>query len=117
MLLALQQSGDLQLPVIPEYASHNGHLFYVVTNKPSQRDQLINHLKQQGIQSVFHYLPLHQSPYYQEKYAGSPLPEAERYADCLLRLPFFYELTNVQIEAVVTAVIQFYRNQTKSGQI
>lgn len=108
-LKLLEASGELQLPVIPEYASHNGHLFYLVTNKPSQRDQLIKHLNLKGIQAVFHYLPLHKSPYYNEKYTGLPLPEAERYADCLLRLPFFYDLSEVQIETVVNAIYSFYK--------
>jgi dTDP-4-amino-4,6-dideoxygalactose transaminase len=109
MLKPLQQAGYLQLPVIPGFASHNGHLFYIVTNKPSQRQQLINYLTQHGIQAVFHYLPLHLSTFFRNKYTGSTLPEAERYADCLLRLPFFYELTDEQIAAVADAVSAFYR--------
>jgi dTDP-4-amino-4,6-dideoxygalactose transaminase len=110
MLKPLQLSGDLQLPVIPEYASHNGHLFYIVTSKQSHRDRLIKQLNRQGIQAVFHYLPLHQSPYYKEKYTGSPLPESVRYADCLLRLPFYFELTEEQIKTVTDAIFSFYRN-------
>jgi dTDP-4-amino-4,6-dideoxygalactose transaminase len=108
MLKPLQNSGNIQLPVIPGYASHNGHLFYLVTSKPEQRDQLILHLYKQGIQAVFHYLPLHLSPFYKDKYTGMPLPESERYADCLLRLPFYYDLTEHQIMKVVNAVFSFY---------
>ncbi len=107
-LMPLQLSGDLQLPYIPDYASHNGHLFYIVTQQLSHRDRLIRHLNQQGIQAVFHYLPLHQSPFYKNKYTGRPLPESERYADCLLRLPFFYDLDDEQIETVVKAVFGFF---------
>ena len=114
LLRPLQQSGDIQLPVIPEYASHNGHLFYLVTSKPAERNQLIKHLLQQGIQAVFHYLPLHQSPYFKDKYTGLPLPEAERYADCLLRLPFFYDLTEQEIETVVSSIFSFYKNTVSS---
>jgi dTDP-4-amino-4,6-dideoxygalactose transaminase len=109
LLQPLQQSGDLRLPVIPGYASHNGHLFYIVTNDPAQRDKLIKYLLQKGIQAVFHYLPLHQSPYFKDKYQGLPLPEAERYADCLLRLPFYYDLTEQDIETVTSAVFSFYK--------
>jgi dTDP-4-amino-4,6-dideoxygalactose transaminase len=109
LLQPLQQSGDLRLPVIPGYASHNGHLFYLVTNEPAQRDQLIKYLLQKGIQVVFHYLPLHQSPYFKDKYQGLPLPEAERYADCLLRLPFYYDLTEQDIETVTRAIFSFYK--------
>ena len=114
LLRPLQQSGDIQLPVIPEYASHNGHLFYLVTRKPAERNQLIKHLLQQGIQAVFHYLPLHQSPYFKDKYTGLPLPEAERYADCLLRLPLYYDLTEQEIETVVSSIFSFYKNTVSS---
>ncbi len=109
LLRPLQQSGDIQLPVIPEYASHNGHLFYLVTNNALQRQQLISHLGNDGIQAVFHYLPLHLSPYYKDKYAGLPLPEAERYADCLLRLPFYYDLTEAEIERVAISISGFLK--------
>ncbi len=109
-LKPLEQSGDLQLPLIPGYASHNGHLFYIVTQKPAKRDQLINYLNEKGIQAVFHYLPLHQSDFFKNRYKGLPLQQAERYADCLLRLPFYYELTGEQIEMVVDAIAKFYRS-------
>ncbi len=108
-LSPLQESGDLQLPFIPDYATHNGHLFYIVTREPAQRNQLIQYLNKKGIQAVFHYLPLHQSPYYKAKYTGLPLPEAERYADCLVRLPFFYDLTGEQIEKVTNSISAFFK--------
>jgi len=66
-------------------------------------------LNKKGIQAVFHYLPLHQSPYYKAKYTGLPLPEAERYADCLVRLPFFYDLTGEQIEKVTNSISAFFK--------
>ena len=109
MLKPLQESGYLKLPVIPDYASHNGHLFYIVTDEISQRNMLIKHLNKQEIQAVFHYLPLHLSPYYKDKYNGQPLNQAVRYADCLLRLPFFYDLTEQEIETVVNAISAFYK--------
>ena len=89
LLKPLQDSGDITLPVIPEYAMHNGHLFYIVTTDAIQREKLIAHMNEQGIQSVFHYLPLHMSPYFKDKYTGLPLPHAEHYADCLLLLPLY----------------------------
>jgi dTDP-4-amino-4,6-dideoxygalactose transaminase len=109
LLRPLQQSGDIHLPVIPEYASHNGHLFYLVTNSALQREQLLRHLSKQGIQAVFHYLPLHQSPYFKDKYKGIPLPEAERYADTLLRLPFYYDLSEAEIEKVANSISEFFK--------
>jgi len=109
LLTPLENSGKLKLPAIPEYASHNGHLFYLVTSEASERDRLIKHLIKDEIQAVFHYLPLHQSPYFKSKYQGLPLPEAVRYSDCLLRLPFYYDLSEQDIEAVADSVSAFYK--------
>lgn len=109
LLKPLQDSGDITLPVIPEYAMHNGHLFYIVTTDAIQREKLIAHMNEQGIQSVFHYLPLHMSPYFKDKYTGLPLPHAEHYADCLLRLPLYYDLSFEDIERVVNSISGFYK--------
>jgi dTDP-4-amino-4,6-dideoxygalactose transaminase len=109
LLKPLQDSGDITLPVIPEYAMHNGHLFYIVTNDAIHREKLLAHLNEQGIQAVFHYLPLHLSPYFKDKYTGLPLPESERYADCLLRLPFYYDLSDENIESVINSISGFYK--------
>lgn len=109
LLEPLNQAGLLQLPVIPDYASLNGHLFYIVTEAASRRNQLIKYLYNHGVHAVFHYLPLHQSEYFKNQYTGLPLPQAEHYADCLLRLPFYYDLTEQQIETVANAVHKFYK--------
>lgn len=80
------------LPVIPSYATNNAHMFYLVCNSLEERTALIKHLKDNGVLAVFHYLSLHSSPYYQEKHDGRALPECDRYADCLVRLPMYYDL-------------------------
>lgn len=83
---------EIGLPVIPDYASNNAHMFYLVCRNGDQRAALIRHLKSHGISAVFHYLSLHQSPYYSNYYQGSELPQTSRYSENLVRLPFFYEL-------------------------
>lgn len=55
---------NVQLPVIPEYATNNGHMFYMICSKPEQRDSLIAYLKKNGVYAVFHYLSLHQSEFF-----------------------------------------------------
>jgi len=95
----------VSLPFIPEYASNNGHMFYLVCNNLQQRTDLINRLKQQDILSVFHYLSLHKSPFYTDQYKGPELPESDRYTDCLVRLPLYYELTKEQIETIIATII------------
>ena len=97
------------LPVLPDYATNNGHLFYLVCRSLAERTALLAHLKQRGIWAVFHYLPLHQSAYYTARHDGRALPWAAHYADCLVRLPLFYELTDADQNRVCTAVLDFYQ--------
>nr|WP_315217582.1 dTDP-4-amino-4,6-dideoxygalactose transaminase [uncultured Flavobacterium sp.] len=88
---------EIQLPVIPTYATNNGHLFYLVCKNISQRTALIEKLKSKDILSVFHYISLHSSPFYKDSHTGNQLPESDRYSDCVLRLPLFYELNVAEV--------------------
>jgi len=94
-----------KLPLIPEYATNNAHMFYLVCDNVDDRTKFIQHLKDKGILSVFHYLSLHKSSYY-EKYSTrkSELPNSDMFSDCLVRLPLFYELTNEQVEYIINTI-------------
>jgi dTDP-4-amino-4,6-dideoxygalactose transaminase len=83
---------EISLPELPHYATNNAHMFYLVCKNLEQRTALINHLKQNDIWAVFHYISLHKSPFYEEKHDGRLLSETDNFTDCLLRLPMFYEL-------------------------
>ena len=85
--------GRFTLPNVPSYATNNAHMFYLVCNSLEERTALINKLKANDIGAVFHYLSLHSSPYYQDKHDGRDLPNCDRFADCLVRLPMYYELS------------------------
>lgn len=98
---------NIQLPFIPDYATNNGHMFYLVTNNIIQRDKLIKYLKENGIYSVFHYLSLHKSEFYKDKYAGKELIYTDKYSDCLLRLPFYFELSAEQQQYIIDKIISF----------
>jgi dTDP-4-amino-4,6-dideoxygalactose transaminase len=95
------------LPIIPDYATNNGHMFYLVCSDLQQRTLLIEHLKREGIYAVFHYLSLHKSLYYHKKHDGRQLPNSDLYADCLIRLPLFYELTEADIAYIIKSVKSF----------
>jgi dTDP-4-amino-4,6-dideoxygalactose transaminase len=84
------------LPYTPDYATQNAHMFYLVCPSPKFRTQLIEHLKKNNIHAVFHYLSLHSSPYYKPKYTGNQLPQSDYYSDCLVRLPLYFDLTEVE---------------------
>ena len=107
-LKALQSKGQLKLPFIPEYATNNAHMFYLLCKNPGERSQLIERLHQSDIQGVFHYLPLHKSPFYSSKHDGRELPMADYYAGCLLRLPMFFELTADDVSRIAEVVHSFY---------
>ncbi|MGY3089649.1 dTDP-4-amino-4,6-dideoxygalactose transaminase [Hymenobacter sp. UYAg731] len=107
-LAPLQQLG-IGLPVLPDFATNNGHLFYLVCRSLTERTALLAHLKQRGIWAVFHYLPLHQSPYYAARHDGRTLPWAEHYADHLVRLPLFYELSDADQRRITDEVLGFYQ--------
>ena len=94
-----------KLPPIPEYATNNAHMFYLVCDNVDDRTRFIQHLKDKGILSVFHYLSLHKSSYY-EKYSTrkSELPNSDMFSDCLVRLPLFYELTDEQVEYIINTI-------------
>ena len=94
-----------KLPLVPEYATNNAHMFYLVCDNVDDRTKFIQHLKNKGILSVFHYLSLHKSSYY-EKYSTrkSELPNSDMFSDCLVRLPLFYELTDEQVEYIIHTI-------------
>ncbi|GAB3292342.1 dTDP-4-amino-4,6-dideoxygalactose transaminase [Hymenobacter tenuis] len=106
--LAPLQAHGVGLPFVPEYATNNGHMFYLVCRSLPERTALIEHLRQQQILAVFHYLPLHNSPFYVDKHDGRPLPWAEHYADCLVRLPLYYELDEAAQDTVIASILKFY---------
>lgn len=110
-LKPLEKAGKLRFPVIPEGCGHNAHMFYVLVADNETRTHLIKHLKDLGILSVFHYVPLHKSP--QGRKSGScrmPLPVTERYADRILRLPCFFELDRRSQAGVIKGVLSFFRD-------
>lgn len=107
-LMPLQQQGKLQLPVVPDFASNNAHMFYVLTADLTERSALIEHMKSKGSFPVFHYLSLHKSPYYTEKHKGGEMPQSDRYTDTLLRLPLFVDMTDAETDQVIQSIIGYF---------
>ena len=96
----------IQLPDIPDYATNNGHMYYLVCPTLEFRTQLMASLKEHDIHTVFHYLPLHSSTYYKDQFTGEPLVHCDHYGDCLVRLPLFYELTDEQATYVAETIVE-----------
>ena len=99
--------GSLMLPALPDYATNNAHMFYLVCSSLNERNELIRHLHQAGVQAVFHYQSLHKSSFYTEFHDGRELPYADYYSNCLVRLPLHLGLTSQEVDRIIEGVISF----------
>ncbi len=104
-LSEIPQDQALQ-PKVAEYATNNAHMYYLVLPSQEKRKELISELKSKGIYAVFHYLSLHKSVYYAEKHDGRALPNCDRYADRLVRLPLFFELKDEEVLEITKVIKQ-----------
>lgn len=108
-LQPLKEAGKIELPIVPENCVHNAHMFYIKAKDLEERTAFINFLKEKGVMSVFHYVPLHSAPagvkygrfHGEDKYTTK---ESER----LARLPLYYGLTMEQVDYICDTVIEFY---------
>lgn len=97
----------IQLPLVPEYATNNAHMFFICFDNLDQRSKSIQKFKEKDILAVFHYISLHTSPYYQDKHDGRILVNSDKFTDTLLRLPLYYELTYDEIDTIVAYFLKF----------
>jgi dTDP-4-amino-4,6-dideoxygalactose transaminase len=102
------EEAGVRYPYIPEYCDQSFHMFYLVFPTLDQRQKMIAHLKSKGIESVFHYLPLHLSEM-GRRFGGreGDCPVTESVSDRLLRLPFFNEMSEAEQSIVVSAIKEF----------
>lgn len=104
-------SDRIQLPSIPDFATNNAHMFYIVCKDENQRNALILHLKNENVHSVFHYLSLHKSPFYADKHGDRVLPLSDFYTNGLIRLPLFFELETSQVKSIICkSILSFFDN-------
>jgi len=98
----------VRLPVIPGHCEQTYHMFYMLMPSLDVRQDFIAYLKTRGIQSVFHYLPLHLSDMGQ-RFGGKPgnCPVTEDISDRLVRLPFYNSLSSSDLEDVIGAVVEY----------
>jgi dTDP-4-amino-4,6-dideoxygalactose transaminase len=103
-LREITENCNFKLPQIPNYATNNAHMFYLVFESIEKRTMCLERLKNENIHAVFHYLSLHKSPFYKEKYEGEDLVWSNHYSDTLLRLPMYYELSNEDVESIISVL-------------
>lgn len=105
---ALKGNPLYTLPQIPSYATNNAHIFYLICKSIKQRNDLIFELKKEGIAAVFHYISLHESPFFKYKYEGEKLINCDNYSDCIIRLPMYFELSRKIQLNIIERVLNFY---------
>jgi dTDP-4-amino-4,6-dideoxygalactose transaminase len=106
--LKILEKKNIILSQIPNYATNNAHLFYLICNSLEERTSLIDFLKKEGVMAVFHYICLHDSPYFLDKHDGREMPNAKKYENCLVRLPLWVNMTEGQTSQVITNVLSFF---------
>jgi dTDP-4-amino-4,6-dideoxygalactose transaminase len=115
LLAPLEAEGRLRLPRVPVECAQNFHLFYILLPSAQDRDGLLDHLHQQGILAVFHYVPLHTAPMGQQLgYREGQLPMTEALSRRLVRLPLFYDLCEADQGRIVREIEVFLR---RSGAV
>lgn len=109
-LECLEKQEYIRRPVIPDGCTHNAHMFYIKAKDLDTRTRLITFLKEQGIQAVFHYIPLHTAPAGQKfgRFHGRDIYTTKE-SEALVRLPLFYSLEDAQVEYIIDKVKEFYR--------
>ena len=102
-LAPLEAAGKLRRPIIPDECQHNAHMYYILLDSLATRTRIIKTLNEQGINTVFHYVPLHRAPAGQQygRIHGE-LTNTEVLSDCLLRLPLWVGMDSV--DRVVNAL-------------
>lgn len=110
LLQPLAEKGKIILPAIPDNATNNGHIFYILCKNKNERNKLLSYLNKNNINAIFHYLPLHKSLYYKKisKNQNITLPNTEKISDTIIRLPLYYKLNFSQLKFISDKIYVFF---------
>ena len=94
ILAPIEKKGKIRRPIVPKGCEHNAHMYYILLESLQQREQKLKKLEKEGVNAVFHYVPLHSSPA-GKKYGrlAGQLPHTQDISERILRLPLFMGLT------------------------
>lgn len=110
-LKEIVSQGKVSFPTIPAYGDNNAHMFYIVCRSMEERSQLIAYLKNKDIHPVFHYLSLNKSEFFLNNNVKIDIPFSDKFTDRLLRLPFYFELSESDQNLVINEIIKFYESK------
>ncbi len=114
MLAPLAERGQIGVPFEPQHCATNHHMFYILAADLDERTALIAHLRQAGILAVFHYVPLHSSPFARSlNVPQASLRVTEDASARLLRLPMYYDLSDREVGEVAYRITEFYDRRTR----
>lgn len=104
----LNDKGFIKIPILPDFATNNAHMFYVICRNYEERTALIKFMKEKDIHPVFHYLSLNKSEYFLKYNKEVNIPNSDQFTDCLVRLPFYYELSEEEQNTIIRSINYFY---------
>lgn len=105
----LNDKNLIKTPILPDFATNNAHMYYILCRNYEERTELIKFMKEKDIHPVFHYLSLNKSEYFLKDNAEINIPNSDHFTDCLLRLPFYFELSEEE-QALIIREIHFFYN-------
>jgi dTDP-4-amino-4,6-dideoxygalactose transaminase len=106
--ISLHNSKLIALPYIASGIKHNAHTFYFMCASEDIRASYITYMADNGVQVQFHYMPLHDSPFYKAHHGDRELPMADGYRNCLVRLPLFLDLSSLEINKIIALTLRFF---------
>jgi len=113
LCLPFEQKGLLRRPIIPEYCCHNAHMYSVILPEEVNRQAILSEMNDKNINAVFHYVPLHSSPAGKRfgRVSGS-MQNTTLYSERIIRIPLWVEITNEQIQKVISIMTDAIQDQT-----
>jgi dTDP-4-amino-4,6-dideoxygalactose transaminase len=96
----------IRLPIIPDFSTNNGHMFFLIVEDDSQREFILTEMKKAGVLAVFHYLSLHKSDYFVDKHDGRNLINSDLYSERLIRLPLYFELSENEVSHISDLLLE-----------
>ncbi len=108
----LEDKEVINLPIVPDHCRHNAHMFYLKVKDIDERTALIEYLKSNGVLSVFHYVPLHSSPFGLKcsRFCGEDIYTTKT-SETLIRLPMYMDMTHDDVELVCELIHSFFKGR------
>lgn len=102
------KSFGCMLPIVNKKYETNGHIFYIVMTSEKERTEFIKFMNEKQIMCIPHYVSLHSSPYFINKYHGDELVNCDKFSSCLVRLPLFYDLSYKQQSYIINSIKEYF---------